>query len=643
MKKNYLISFAAAALLVISMTVNVCAAGIAYFPDVTGEMSDYTYWTQEKEQLMTIEEIQALNARTIAVSATCMYDLKNLAGTVDGISLNEALKTSTQADASYYLGWTYVGGSDKATQEDFDVFVANTQNPNAHKDQSVLYGIAVKRTELRTFPSTTPIWDNPNDKDFDYQYLTSIRVNEPLVITSVSADGNFYLAKSISCSGWVPVQDVAICKDKSEWLSAWDIPSDNVVVVYGDKVYTEMSLMGTQTSELMLTMGTVLEKYCPESPNNLIDNRSTYNNYVVWVPVRNADGSYSKKLTLISEHNKVSEGFLPLTQQNIAMVAFSALGNTYGWGGSMHSDDCSGYMRNVYKCFGIELARNTSWQSQMPMAKVDMSYMCREEREKLMDALPLGSLLYFSGHEMMYLGNENGKYYVISAISSVMQPENASVRQRVRSVVLNTLDVKRANGNSWLDDLNLALVPYWSADDNNLPGYEWYHDGVAFCLKNKMMQGDENKYFHPGSNITWAQLLQILWNTENVSDNGEAASEASEGMWYDKAVTWAREKNLIYENDADFQPDSHMTREQLAAVMYLYARYKGYDVSGGTSTDALPYADAQDISDYAAEAVRYMTKGGFMNGKTESTFDPVDNTTRAETATILKRFTEANK
>ena len=75
-------------------------------------------------------------------------------------------------------------------------------------------------------------------------------------------------------------------------------------------------------------------------------------------------------------------GFLPFTKANISKVAFSALGNTYGWGGSLNSDDCSGYMRNVYKCFGMELARNTTWQSSMPMAKVDMQYMSKEEKIK---------------------------------------------------------------------------------------------------------------------------------------------------------------------------------------------------------------------------------------------------------------------
>ena len=224
-----------------------------------------------------------------------MYDLKNQPETTDGIALNERIKKSSLAYATYYLGWTYLGNEKLAEQADDDILIENTQNPNPLKEQPVKYAVAVRRTELRAFPSDIPIWDDPTDKECDYQYLTGIRVNEPLVITSVSSDGNYYLAKNISCSGWVAAADVALCADKDEWLSAWDFSPEKMLVVYGDKLYTEMSLTGAQTSNLLLTMGTVLELADIENPNELIDNRAAYHNYAVWVPIRNEDGSYAKK------------------------------------------------------------------------------------------------------------------------------------------------------------------------------------------------------------------------------------------------------------------------------------------------------------------------------------------------------------
>ncbi|MBQ8526794.1 MAG: SH3 domain-containing protein [Clostridia bacterium] len=637
MVKKRICSAIAAVILIAGIGTNAAAAGITYLPDVTKNMSDASYWTDENKVLMTYDEIQSLNTLTISGADTYMYDLKNQPETVDGVSLNEALLKSSRADAGYYLGWTYIESEALAAEQDFEEFIKNTQNQNPSKEQKVLYGIAVRRTELRTFPSHKAIWDDPKDADFDYQYLSSIRINEPLVITSVSADGKYYLAKNICCSGWVPAETVAICKDKAEWLSAWDIAPEKALVVYGDKVYTENSVSAAITSDLMLTMGTVLEQAEPKDVNMLVDNRALYQNYVVWMPVRNDDGTYAKKMTLISEHNKVSDGYLPLTKENIAMVAFSALGNTYGWGGSLLSDDCSGYIRNIYKCFGLELARNTTWQTAMPMAKTHMQYMCREEREIILDALPFGSVLYFNGHEMMYLGKENGKYYVISSISTIMCPEDSSVRQRIRSIVVNTLEIKRANGNTWLDDLTVALVPYWTAENSGLPEYEWYHDGVAFCLKNNLMQGDENRYFNPDENITWAELLQILRNMEGkLGEENTAEATDNGGNWYDAAVQWAADTKLVYENDADFAADSPMTREQLASVLYLYAQFKELDTE--KNADISTYADAEQISDYLITAMQYAVGSGLMKGDSEGLLNPMGNTTRAEAAVILERF-----
>ncbi|MBR5533612.1 MAG: SH3 domain-containing protein, partial [Ruminiclostridium sp.] len=516
MKKTKILAALLAAVMTISIPAQAGLARIVYLPDVTQAMAQSTYWSTDDQVLLDWADIQTLNEMTIAAKGTGMYDLKNQPETVDGISLNQAIQSSSQADAAYYLGWTYLGADTKATQKDFDAMIRNTQNPKAAASQAVLYGVAVHRTTLRTFPSDTPIWDDPKDPDFDYQHLVGLRVNEPVVITSVSRDGKYYLAKSVCCSGWVPAQDVAICRDKEEWLSAWDLDPQNTLVVYGDKVYTEKSNYSPITSQLLLTMGTTLEIAPVEDPNELIDNRAPYQNHVVWMPIRNEDGSYAKKKTLISEHAKVCEGYLDLTQANIASVALEALGNVYGWGGSLLSEDCSAYVRNIYKCFGLELARNTTWQQAQPVAKVDMTNMCLEERERVMDALPLGSVLFFSGHEMLYLGKANGEYYVVSAVSKIKIPGQSGT-QRIRSVILNTLDIQRANGITWLEALTAANVPYWGLFEGaayDLPQPAWYHDGVAYCMKNKIMQPYEDGYFHLEDTITRAMAAQILYNLE---------------------------------------------------------------------------------------------------------------------------------
>lgn len=104
-----------------------------------------------------------------------------------------------------------------------------------------------------------------------------------------------------------------------------------------------------------------------------------------------------------------------------------------------------------------------------------------------------------------------------------------------------------------------------------------------------------------------------------------------------------KDSELIYENDKDFDPESVISRQQLASVLYLYAQFKGYDVSVGEETNILSYDDAFDISEYAIPAMQYVIGAGIINGKTIGTVNPEDNATRAEIAVILHRFIEKNK
>ena len=110
-----------ALVLLMSMgTAIPASAAVQYLPGVTAELSQAAHWTADQTVQMTAEQISALNAATILSEGTNMYDLKKLPETVDGFALNEALLTSSQADAAYYLGWTYLGKDTLAQQKVFD-------------------------------------------------------------------------------------------------------------------------------------------------------------------------------------------------------------------------------------------------------------------------------------------------------------------------------------------------------------------------------------------------------------------------------------------------------------------------------------------------------------------------------------------
>ena len=173
----------------VSLSVPAFAA-VSYMPDVTPEMSDADFWASLSDEsdaiMMTREEIKAQNADTALVSGTSVMDLKTAAETFDGIARNKAIKSSATADAEYYFGWTYGPDGKKADWKYYQKMIDNCADPNARKEQKTRYGICVNRTVLQVFPSDNPIWDDPTDSDFDYQALSGICVNEPILIYTTS-------------------------------------------------------------------------------------------------------------------------------------------------------------------------------------------------------------------------------------------------------------------------------------------------------------------------------------------------------------------------------------------------------------------------------------------------------------------------
>ncbi len=641
------------------LTLSTAAFGTS-MPEVTSEMSKPGYWSALQADpsalLMTPEEIAAQNAANIAEPGTNMTDLKNLPDTIDGIAQKKALQASGQADANHYLGWTYQTDGSAANQAFYDKMIRNMSDPKASKEQPLRYAITVNRTTLHTFPSNAQILDDPADPEFDYQHLTGLRVNEPLVIYGTSADGNFYLVKSISCPGWVPAEDVAVCIDKEEWLDAWDFAPEDALVVWGTYT-TALSLVAPEVSRRLLTQGTVLQRVELEDRNTLVNNRAAYNNHVVYLPVRNDDGSYAKKLCLIAERAEVSVGYLPMTRENISKAALSVLGDAYGWGGMMLADDCSGYVRNIYKCFGLELARNTNWQQAMPLFQLNLTGLSDTMKAAAIRELPIGATLFFSGHEMLYLGCVNDKLYVVSAVSSIMNPDVEGKRQRARDVMINTLDVKRANGNTWLTSLTGADVPFYPADAGVLVPQESEHGSVTlspmiapkgtvvtaapqaesgYGIQSLILtdaDGAETTVTEPtfpmpaGINRVQAVFESKTLTNIPPKEFDDVASDA----WYHDAVQWAVASGVTNgTGETSFSPDASCTRAQ--AVTFLW-RAAG---SPAPASEVNPFQDVAEDA-YYHDAVIWAVEQKITNGTAEGTFSPDASCTRSQIVALLYR------
>ncbi len=174
-----------------------------------------------------------------------------------------------------------------------------------------------------------------------------------------------------------------------------------------------------------------------------------------------------------------------------------------------------------------------------------------------------------------------------------------------------------------------------SFDDTN--GH-WANDSIGFVTSRDLFNGVSETEFAPNAQMTRAMLVTVLHRLE---DNPESAAsnfeDVPDGTWYTDAVAWAAANSIVNGKSANsFAPNDSITREQLAAILYRYAKNLGMDTS--VSGSLTRFSDANTISSYATEAVTWVVGAGIINGKTSTTIDPQGDATRAEVSTMLMRL-----
>ncbi len=185
---------------------------------------------------------------------------------------------------------------------------------------------------------------------------------------------------------------------------------------------------------------------------------------------------------------------------------------------------------------------------------------------------------------------------------------------------------------------NMAFAAADTGSFTDVKETDWFYEDVAYVCEHDMMNGTSATEFSPELTTTRAMIVTILHRLEGTPQVSAASfSDVPEGTYYTEAVAWAAENGIVngYKNGL-FGPDDNITREQMAAILYRYSNYKGYDmaVSGDIST----FTDAVHINSYAAEAMQWANAKGLITGVTATTLEPQGNATRAQVAAILNRF-----
>lgn len=195
-----------------------------------------------------------------------------------------------------------------------------------------------------------------------------------------------------------------------------------------------------------------------------------------------------------------------------------------------------------------------------------------------------------------------------------------------------------------LDGSSVVKIVDKTKDFYDVSGSEWFAKSVEWASSHEIMNGVSEHMFDPNGAMSRAMMTQIIYNyagadAANVTD---AFSDVSRNDWYGKSVTWASGSGIAHISGDSFGAEDGLAREDMASMLFNYAKMKGYStyISGSTAS----FADDREISDWARPAMAWAVGNGLIRGTQNGTravvLDPKGTANRAQLTTIMMRFNE---
>ncbi|HEY0334148.1 MAG TPA: SH3 domain-containing protein [Stenotrophomonas sp.] len=279
-------------------------------------------------------------------------------------------------------------------------------------ERPLQYGLVVHRAALRTFPTHERVFSSQDDTDIDRFQESALFPGDAVAVLHESRDGQWLFVASERYNAWIERQYVATGNAGQVFGYGQKTPFR---IVTGATAFTTHTPEQPALSRLQLDMGVRVPVLADWPIDRPVNGQHPYTAHVIELPLRNADGSLSLVPALLPRTEDTAGDYLALTPRNLITQAFKFLGERYGWGHSYDTRDCSGFVSEIYRPFGVLMPRNTSAQAVSPaldriaLGKRDSA----TQRIKAVQALQVGDLVYIPGHVMVTLGHENGLTYMI--------------------------------------------------------------------------------------------------------------------------------------------------------------------------------------------------------------------------------------
>lgn len=205
-----------------------------------------------------------------------------------------------------------------------------------------------------------------------------------------------------------------------------------------------------------------------------------------------------------------------------------------------------------------------------------------------------------------------------------------------KSAIIGDIAYTEITGSATLEIIELRR--YW----NDVKEGDWFEGAVRFAVSHELMNGVDRYEFAPNMSMTRAMLVTVLYRLEDEPEfTGSLASfgDVDVKSWYAEAVAWASETGLVNGTDRGFEPNANITREQIATILYRYAKYIGLvGQDTAASADMSVFGDGDKVSSWAQEAMAWAVEVGLFKGDDTGSLNPQGNATRAEVATLLERL-----
>jgi hypothetical protein len=368
-------------------------------PGVPSEVNFADYWIRKAPKpddlLMTKDEIDLFNEGN-PVKNVYLIDISKMPYAIDGKYIRNFLYSNGVflMNADFYVtGNVPVEKSERAR------IIASEDSSGVPDNIYPKFGTVLFSTMGKLWPTPLCFMEKPNDNEFDQGVVSTLDMSMPVAVLHTTTNGLWSLVQTPMFICWI--ESNAIALGDIETVKQFDDSTPPVVAV-NDKV----SIFGSPENKNAigyLTMGSHL-------PLKTAGNDF----YEVIVPGRGENGELMAYKGYVRRGSDVSVGFLPYTVRNLYTQCFLLFGKKYGWGGMFSERDCSSYIRDVFRCFNIQLPRNSTSQAKASTAIVNLAGYDREMRLNILKTIPPGiSLLRMPGHIMIYLGEYNGKPYAI--------------------------------------------------------------------------------------------------------------------------------------------------------------------------------------------------------------------------------------